>query len=308
MKLKYPYLPIDMEPIDSIEKYLEAQNRFHEAHYQWSQLNDQLLEVPLDKDVPQLIQAVERLRILKNQIKYEVAKRTPIVMVSVCPYCRQELWAKIGIYSLTSNFWYLQDSGGHSGATKETVCKHLFCMDGALNLHGLQPTEAHAPVEAVSNQVIRMAAGVPFVKPRVLNLPTMLAVVHAFPVAEKYTAYPIVYFAQEKPPQESFCIGWARSQYVDFHHKSNRQLKSKDHPKVVMIAERSDIQDYDLQKWVDMGKLSWVDPVTESHLAADEKFPYADVVGKRHPYLIREGKVTDLPDPVESKPKIRLEW
>ncbi len=308
MKLKYPYLPANMEPIDSIEKYLEAQNRFHEASNQWKQLNDQLLEMQLDKKVPQLVQEAERLSYLSDQLLYNNAKRTPVVMVSICPYCGQEVWAKIGVYSLTSNFWYLQDNGGHSGVTKETVCKHFFCMDGALNLNGIEPTEAYAPVEAVSNQTIRMAAEVPFVKPRILNLPTILAVIHSFPIAENYTAYPIVYFAQEMPPQESFCIGWARSQYVDFHHKSNRQLQSKDHPKVVMIAKRNDVQEYELQKWVSKGKLIWVDPLTEDRLIIEGEFPYANEVGKRHPYLIHEGSVTDLPNPAETKPEIRLEW
>jgi hypothetical protein len=308
MRLKYPYLPSSIEPIDNTEKFLEAQKEIADAYRQWSHLNDQVLAVPLDEQDPHLVQEVERLDSLSTQLLYSIGKRLPVVMISICPYCQQEVWTRVGIYSLTSSQWYLGNGDGCSRVVKGTACEHLFCIDGALNLNGHQPIEAHAPVTTVTNRSIYMAAGVPFVKPRVLNLPTMLAVIHSFPVAEKYTAYPVVYFAQEMPSQDDFCIPWACTEYVDFHHKSNRQLKSKDHPKVVMIAKRSDVQDYDLQKWVDKKKLFWVDPITENGLLTKKEFPYASEVGKRHPYCIRDGVLTDLPNPVAREPEVRLEW
>ncbi len=102
-----------------------------------------------------------------------------------------------------------------------------------------------------------MAAEVPFVKPRGLSLPGMVAVIHSLPVAERYTAYPIVYFTEQQPPQREFCIPWARIEYV---------ARDRNHPEVTITGRRSDDQDYDLVRWIEQGKLYWLDPENEERL------------------------------------------
>jgi hypothetical protein len=141
-----------------------------------------------------------------------------------------------------------------------------------------------------------MAAEVPFVKPRLLNLPGMVVVVTDFPVdGGKYTAYPIVYFTERSAGDrmDVFCIPWA----------------TKEHPFRASIAcgfaTRSDVQDYQLNAWVAQGKIYWLDK-TRSHFPVVNSpatdFPYRDISGRRHPYKIFEGRVSDLPQPQDRPP------
>jgi hypothetical protein len=100
---------------------------------------------------------------------FNFRKRLPYVLVSRCPYCDAPVWEQVGVFSLADPYWFNSGGSGRVGSEElGTLCPHLFCVDGALNLNGHQPTEAvHGAAK------ITMAAEVPFVKPRVLNLPTM---------------------------------------------------------------------------------------------------------------------------------------
>lgn len=304
MKLKYENLVPGDKPIASVEDYLAVRERFAELALQLRTLQ---LEMKKHRDQGRepprkLFDQFDILESQDRQVHRDFIRRKPYVLISRCPYCGMAIWAKVGVFSLVDEFWYREDSDGRDDVAERFRCRHLFCLDGGLNLNGYQPTEAHAPI-TVTNDTIPMAAEVPFVKPRVLTLPTMLAVVHSFPVADKYTAYPIIYFAEVQPPQQEFCIGWARQEYVD-HYRPTGQG-------VVMIGRRTDAQDYELDKWVRQGKLFWLDPGDEEHplvRGPAEAFPYRNIAGRRHPYLIKEGRVQDLSDPPhDSKPEIRLE-
>jgi hypothetical protein len=303
MKLDFQDLLPGEEPITSVAEYLAARRRYDELS---SRLNALQLEMrewwSEGKEVPkELSDEYHLLEPQKRHVKYGFFRRQPRVLVSRCPYCAQAVWVKVGVFSLVDEFWYREDSDGRDDVPKDSRCSHLFCLDGALNLNGHRPTEAIAPITVVTNTTIKMAAQVPFVKPRVLDLPTMVAVIHSFPVADKYTAYPIVYFAEQQPSQEEFCIGWARQEYVD-HLEGGKPI--------VFIGRRTDAQDYELRKWVEQGKLLWLDPTGDEQLIRGpvEAFPYNDVLGRRNPYTIKGGKVRNLRSPTtDGRPKVRLE-
>jgi hypothetical protein len=80
----------------------------------------------------------------------------------------------------------------------------------------------------------------------------------------------------------------------------------------VFIGRRTDAQDYELEKWVKRDKLFWLDPADDEHPLVRgpvEAFPFGNVAGRRHPYIIEDGTVRDLPNPVkDEKPKNRVEW
>jgi hypothetical protein len=235
---------------------------------------------------------------------YEFARRKPLVLISRCPYCEAPIWTKVGVFSLIDKFWYFEDDCGRDWVLDEFPCPHLFCVDGALNLNGHVPEEVQSPGPNPLNDAIWMAAEVPFVKPRVLKMRTMVAVVNSFPVAEKYTAYPIAYFTKRQPAREKFCIGWARQAYFDRYEP--REAKT------VFTGRREDVQDYELGKWVERKKLFWLDPDDEEHPLVRgpvEAFPYGNVQGRRNPYTIKAGRVHDRPNPTEdTKPTFKYEW
>lgn len=257
MKLTYPYNPTN--PITSTEDYLRRR-AIASASQDWRDFSQSL----------------------------------PHVLISRCPYCNREIWMEAGLmFSLTDNFWFRAYSdGGKDIVTASSLCKHLFCVDGALNLNGNQPTEAkrwHNVNYGEDWNYIWVASEVPFVKPRVLQLPTMLAVIHTFPIAEgKYTAYPIVYFAEQQPKVTEYCVSWA----------AKRHFATGVGPGVSIIGRRSDMQDYDLNNWVQRGLLFWLDLEDDEYTlihARPTKFPYQTVPGRRHPYIIKDGQLKDLP-------------
>lgn len=240
------------------------------------------------------------LALLQQRQVAELMRRTPWVFVSRCPICETAIWMKVGIYSLQDGFWFGAYGSGRDEVWKGSICNHLFCVTGSLNLNGNIPTEAKPWHDNRSSQMklwhyIWMAAEVPFVLPRVLALPTMKAVMYDLPVCEgKYTAYPIAYFAEKKPEDKDFCIPWARKKYLD----TSTGYSS--------LGERSDAQDFELWKWVERGSLFWIDttnddyPIAKPHIS---NFPYNDICGRKHPYVIKEGQVQDLPECLEdSKP------
>lgn len=296
MRLHFPYLLPGEQPITTVAEYLKTRQWYEELEHRVHNLLDKSEELS-----PHLLEQLHLLKAQAEGVMYEFLRRQPFVLGSRCPYCGVAMWMNVGIFSLVDEFWYHEGSNGRDEVLKESRCPHLFCVDGALSLNGYQPSETLDMIKKATNSGgITMASEVPFVKPRVLNLPTILAVVHSFPVAERYTAYPIVYFAEQQPDQMDFCIGWARIEYIDREKQTGGTF----------IGKRSDVQDYDLLKWVRQGKLFWLDPTDEEHplvRGPAEAFPYGNVPGRRYPYTIKDGQVRDLPIPTESGPTYYLE-
>jgi hypothetical protein len=309
MKLRFLGLTEGDKPIASVEAYLEARGQSDDLSRQAHALQ---LEIKRQREAgqepnPQLFKELNILWSQEDQVRYAFWGRQPDVLISRCPYCETLIWMRVGIFSLMDEFWYRTESDGREEVSKDSRCPHLFCVDGALNLNGYQPIEAERPITVVTNDTIWMAAEIPFVKPRVLNLPTMVAVIHSFPVAEKYTAYPIVYFTEQQPSQYEFCIAWARTEYVDHTGETG-----PGGGQVVMIGKRSDAQDYELEKWVEQGKLFWLDPEDEEHplmRGSVTAFLYGNISGRKHPYTIKNGRARNLRNrTTDSQPRVRMEY
>lgn len=228
-------------------------------------------------------------------------RRLPYVLIAICPFCNAEIWQRAMVFSLEDEFWYRLYGDGCEEIFEPERCSHLFCIDGALNLNGCQPSEARGSTESAFTQKyhIRMAAEVPFVKPRVLQIPGMVAVIHRLPVADQYAAYPIAYFAEKRPPRfhdTNFCVPWAREYYIEHYEGYN------------FSGWRSDVQEYDLIPWLDKGQVFWLDE-NEGTLVNGpvQDFPFANIPGRRHPYRIESGQVYDLPNPKEGEVRTEIE-
>jgi hypothetical protein len=303
MQLRFQGLKPGEEPIKTVAEYTAARQLVDELE---QQVQTSLREIKQQRERgsppgAQRLAELDRLSTQADQTRYAFFRRQPYVLVARCPYCQTPVWMKVGLFSLRDNFWQHPSGNGRDGILDSARCAHLFCVDGALNLQGSSAVgdlAAIKPDEAVIS--IQLAAEVPFVKPRVLTLPTMLGVVHRFTVADQFTAYPLTYFAENLPDQMEFCLGWAKTEYWD-------RLRPSGH---MLIGTRSDRQEYDLERWISQGKLRWLDPDDQAHPLAPpmaQNFPYRNVAGRRHPYRLDKGVVIDLPDPVESNPVIHIE-
>lgn len=287
MKFFAPNLQIGETAVTTLTEYNKLFQQYQQAYADW----EAGLRTRSNTD-----EIVRRKFAVDEEFR---ERRLPYVLISICPFCGREIWQKAMVFSLKDDFWYLTYTDGKD-VHESSLCPHLFCVDGALNLNGHIPTEVTGAVFSLisGNSVVHMAAEVPFIKPRVLNLPTITAVLHSLPVADKYTAYPIVYFAEEQPRIfEHFCIPWGRVEMV-VHD-----------PNYVTTYRRQDVQVYELTEWVAQGKILWVNPDNETELlsAPNYHFPYVGVNGRCHPYLIENGQVQDLPDPVETAPIVETE-
>lgn len=312
MRLKY--LPDAENPIISTQDFLQRRKELYDKNLAIMEYSEQRKKALYDKYHSITEHSDQSIKDLSNaeyrlfskemfQRRDELSEwgrkaffnNMPSILISQCPFCERELWMPTGpMFSLTDNFWFRAYSDGRGDIVdKGAVCEHLFCIDGALHLNGHTPVEArpwHSSSTGKDWDYIWLASEVPFLKPRVMGLPGMVAVMTDFPIDKKYTAYPIVYFAQEAlypHYREDFCIPWATKVYVD-NHGSGYFLNGK----------REDAQVYDLSTWLDQGKLYWLETHPDRHQLIQgtrETFPYLHLSGRQHPYKIVEGKVIDLP-------------
>lgn len=268
----------DVKPFSSLEEYQEHQHRRHalDEHIQYlSQLDlaqqraagHTLLADELDHMKEARIASQQQIEILD-----EYVSRLPAWLHARCPFCKQPVYWKIDPFDLNGDWWqwpYVPCD------YQIPACEHLFCVDGALNLEGLQPTE-------VQNGIVWMASEVPFVKPRLLEeVGNVVAVIHRLPqkIAGKYTGYPIVYFGNPRPPRSEGSLGWARTE----HHDDNGKW-----------LVTYDKQDYRLDKWIARGKVHWLDPNDPDYPLVNsplKAFPFQNIQGRRRPYKIHKGQV-----------------
>ena len=108
----------------------------------------------------------QRLHKLYYQKLEEYFERLPRVAMSVCPYCGQVLKRSVDPFGLDGPWWgeeRLVD------VREPKACRHFKVLLGAFKV---RPGD---PVEATHN--VRPGPDVPFVVPRLLELPGMIAVV-----------------------------------------------------------------------------------------------------------------------------------
>lgn len=203
----------------------------------------------------------------------------PEYLIARCPLCGATYSAQLDTYSL--KYWLrpiygravFHDRGQTIG------CSHFVVVHHFINLNGVKPTEIDYK---------RLNCEVPHVIP--VFLPDDIesyAVMHALPICRveeerfvpRYSLYTITYYSEapsvlikrrwQLPPSEAMFIG--------------RGLVKKD--------------SWDLPKWVQVGKLYWLDPGLADlplRIGPPEAFPYTNIQGHREDHNIyRHGEWED---------------
>ncbi len=209
--------------------------------------------------------------------KTEYFARLPRPVLGCCPFDGRPLERSFDPYGLDGLWWY-------PDATPKDPpsCPHFCMLVGAVNYHG-EPPRAGA-VE------IQPGPEVPYVIPRILELPGMIAVIGELEMAPGFTAYPIAYFAERRPPPEELNAGWARKTYT---YQTQRGVTGWTVP--------NDVWDFNLLPWLRNGKLRWCEPGSGNRklsAAPPDQCPYLGLLGERQRVVVR-GKnswVAGLPD------------
>lgn len=201
----------------------------------------------------------------------EYFDRLPRVLMSACPFTGEPLRRAIDPWGLDGFWWHARPLA----KIEEPAAPESFrVLLGALHLNGRTPSEA---VEGV-----QPGPEVPFVVPRLLQLPGMVAVVHRLALETGDTVHTIAYHSNEPIPPEFLHQFWLRADFW---------FKDEDGNPSWLIA--NDAWDFELAPYVASGQLRWLregpdGPVVAA--AADGPCPYLAVPGERRPQSIGRGE------------------
>jgi hypothetical protein len=149
-----------------------------------------------------------------------------------------------------------------------------------VNYQGLQPL--------AGNREVFPGPEIPFVYPRLLDLPGVVAVISSLAMENGYLAYPIGYFAERRPPGKQLVAGWRRTQ----HHWDDQLGGSG-------FRCENDKWDFDLQPWLHQGKVRWTAPGSDRTTLSNEPWgrcPFLDLPGEHMAVGIYQDKF-DYDDP-----------
>ncbi len=213
----------------------------------------------------------------------EYADRLPRVLMGRCPFTGAPLKRCFDPFGLDGPWW----GKGRTFKPDEPKPPATFrVLLGALDLRGRVPSEA---IEEVIP-----GPGVPFVVPRLLELPGMVAVISRLTLATGDLAYPIAYFSQSSIAPEVLHQFWTRPVHW---------FKTAEGGSGWIIA--NDIWDFELAPWIEAGKLFWISPGD-----ADAKVhgrdsgvpcPYLGLPGERMQQTLSDGEC-ELSDPPNGEP------
>lgn len=213
----------------------------------------------------------------------EYGDRLPRVRMSTCPYTGAPYLRAFDPFGLDGPWWHKLKI---FDIEEPQPPKTFRVILGALALHGRTPSE--------TTEEVLPGPEVPFVVPRLLGLPGMVAVVSRLEMATGDAAYPIVYFSDQPTEPALLHQFWLRQDYWFADAKGRRGF---------IIA--NDPWDFDLAPWVGSGKLKWIAPGDASGAVADASSgapcPYLGLAGDPQPQSL-EGGERELLEPPDGTP------
>ncbi len=210
----------------------------------------------------------------------EYSDRLPRVRMSTCPFTGAPLVRAWDPFGTDGPWWHTVRPFTPEEPAPPPAFRVLL---GALDLRGRQPAEATHSVLA--------GPGAPYVVPRLLEIPDMVAVMSRMETAQGDIAYPVGYFSREEIHPVELHQFWTRQ---DFWYKT-----PEGNPAWSMA---NDVWDFDLEPWIANGQLRWIKPGDPSHRvvgkADGERCPFAGLEGVRLMQVLDKGVVSleEAPD------------
>ena len=205
--------------------------------------------------------------------------RLPVVPLSRCPLTGEVLSHSIDHFDLDGPWWDYD----RPWRPLEHLPRTFFALAGAVRLG--EPV-ARAPF------VCRPGPAVPFVVPRMLDRPEVVAVVSSLPVGP-HTGYALAYFADPMPGGVKRINAWGAADYPVRRPDGSLGWNA--------ALDWSPEWDFDLRSWIERGKLAWISP-GDATLALRREAggcPYLDLDGSHEPASIYDGRAVYPPPPPE---------
>lgn len=200
------------------------------------------------------------------QVYEEYAENTPFKAISRCPFCGAVVEIPMDTIGLDGPWWW--EWCPVKFAAPDT-CEHFQVFLGALDLHGRTPHE-------ITNGV-NPGPGAPFVIVRMLDFNSVKAVLSSFELVTGDTAYVISYFSEEPLEGKDLHQEWRREFYP---------LRNADGEPVAKET-KLDRWEFDIQPWLEKGKLLWTEAGDESlTLQSGLPCPYTNLDGVRDAQIV----------------------
>ena len=203
----------------------------------------------------------------------------PRIPLSKCPHTGQPLVKAFDPWGV-DGFWWQE---GEAGSCSEPPAPPTFAvLTGALNLAGKPPLGGKTADAHVGPPM-------PFVIPRILDMPDMIAVISCLSMACGYKAYPIAYFTTTKPAPGTLTSTWRRTSYGWVDETGD---PATSYP--------TDPWDFELGPWIDRGKVQWIAPddsTLQLQSGTAAKCPYVGMEGRHMRQIIRADKLKLEPPP-----------
>ena len=198
-------------------------------------------------------------------LRKEYVRRVPRPVVSYDPIGEQSLRLGVDCVGLDSPWW---DVDGPGRPTDEPLPLTWYAANGAMRLQ--------KPYERWGSPV-KVGPLAPYVVPRVLERPGVVAVVSTVPVGQ-HTGWLIVYYSPwPNPPPGKRVNEWGRECY--------RVRSESGQLRVEKVFDFEPEWDFDLASWIAAGKLLWTPPGEPGAEARSvvAGCPYLGLLGRRDP-------------------------
>ena len=210
----------------------------------------------------------------------EYADRLPRIIFGRCPFTGAPFTRVIDPFGLDGPWWHQKCVLKIDEPTAPKAFKtHL----GALSLNGRKPIEVGGKVSPGPDS--------PFVIPRLLRLPGMIAVLRQIDLEIGDRAWVVSYWSRENIPPVRLHQPWLR---VDHWFKNERGKSAW------TIA--NDTWDFELEPYLADGRLRWIQPGDSQQrvvsFADKEQCPFVGLPGDRRPQVFSGGArgLAPLPD------------
>ena len=194
----------------------------------------------------------------------------PTLPLSRCPHTGETAWHSFDPYGLDGLWWRY----GAAARPPERLPGTHFALTGAV---ALASRVERAPF------LCKPGPGAPYVLPRLLGLPSVVAVLSSVPVGA-HQGYATSYFAQPLPVAPAANV-WGDDHYLylDERGASHR----------VAVVEREEEFDFELAPWIELGRLFWITPGDGTLTLHDtvHDCPYLGLPGRRGLQRIQDGEV-----------------
>lgn len=221
----------------------------------------------------------DRLRERLKQLPHEYAAALPAYALSRCPFCETPLHGAFDPWGF-DGFWWVPSMRG--GIGQPQGCEHFRVLLGAVWLQDKPPIAG--PYEAM------LGPDVPYVIPRLMEMPTMTMVVHSIAMEPGYVALPLAYFSKDVPAPGSLTQGWIEKTY-SFLDANGQHAWSV----------RNDPWNFNLAPWIASGQVRWTvpdNPDAQLVPKSEKACPYGNPAPVALPQIAENNTlgVTGLPD------------